>query len=153
MPRMIFLASLVAAVVGGTATHAADAGSAMTSASNFAATLAKARAAIESKKLTVFAEIDHSRAAEKAGLSLPPTTLLIFGNPKGGTPLMACDQAIGIDLPLKALIWQDAAGVVRIKFSDPASIAASHGLGDCAKAAVDAMSKAVKSIAAEAVAG
>jgi uncharacterized protein (DUF302 family) len=67
-------------------------------------------AAVKAKGLTSFARIDHAAGAAEAGLSLRPTELLIFGNAKGGTPLMQLDQTVGIDLPLKALVWQDASG-------------------------------------------
>ena len=69
---------------------------------------------VKAKGLTVFARIDHAAGAAQVGLPLPPTELLIFGNAKGGTPLMQSVQTIGIDLPLKALVWQDASGTTRL---------------------------------------
>jgi len=74
---------------------------------------------VKAKGLTVFARIDHAAGAAQVGLSLPPTELLIFGNAKGGTPLMQSVQTIGIDLPLKALVWQDASGATRLSYNDP----------------------------------
>ena len=71
-------------------------------------TMSRLEAEVRAKGLTVFARIDHAAGAAGAGLSLGPTELLIFGNAKGGTPLMQANQTIGIDLPLKALVWQDA---------------------------------------------
>ena len=71
------------------------------------------------KGMTVFARIDHAAGAKKAGKTLPPTQLLIFGNPKIGTPLMLCSPSIAIDLPQKALIWEDSAGAAWISYNDP----------------------------------
>jgi uncharacterized protein (DUF302 family) len=75
----------------------------------------------------VFAWIDHAEGATAVGLPLRPTEVLIFGNAKGGTPLMQAVQTTGIDLPLKALVWQDAAGDTWLSYNDPAWIAARHG--------------------------
>lgn len=92
------------------------------------ATVNRLEAAIKAKGLTVFARIDHAEGASAAGLSLRPTELLIFGNAKGGTPLMQAVQTIGIDLPLKALVWQDASGETWLSLNDPAWLAARHGV-------------------------
>jgi uncharacterized protein (DUF302 family) len=78
----------------------------------------------------VFARIDHAAGASQAGLSLRPTEVLVFGNARGGTPLMQAVQTIAIDLPLKALVWQDASGVTWLSWNDPAWLAARHGLAD-----------------------
>ena len=83
------------------------------------------------KGMTVFARIDHAAGAKKAGKTLPPTQLLIFGNPKIGTPLMLCSRSIAIDLPQKALIWQDEAGVVWISYNDPQFLKLRHGTQGC----------------------
>jgi uncharacterized protein (DUF302 family) len=103
---------------------------------------------VTSKGMTVFARIDHAAGAQGVGLALRPTELVIFGNAKGGTPLMQSQQTIGIDLPLKALVWEDAAGAVWLSYNDPAWLAARHGLADDGGAvaktlatALDAMSK------------
>ena|ERR1700680_782430 len=82
---------------------------------------------VKSKGMTVFARVDHAAGAKEAGLALRPTELLIFGNAKAGTPLMQVYQTIGIDLPLKVLAWQDAAGKVWLSYNDPAWLAARHG--------------------------
>lgn len=82
-------------------------------------TMERLEAAVRSKGMTVFARIDHAAGAESVGLVLRPTELLIFGNAKAGTPLMQVNQAIGLDLPLKALVWQDAAGSTFLSFDDP----------------------------------
>jgi uncharacterized protein (DUF302 family) len=91
-------------------------------------TMSRLEAAIKAKGLTVFARIDHAGGASAAGLSLRPTELLIFGNAKGGTPLMQAVQTIGIDLPLKALVWQDASGETWLSLNDPVWLAARHGV-------------------------
>jgi len=75
-------------------------------------TLKRLEAVLAAKSLTVFARIDHSGEAEKVGLKMRPTQLIVFGSPKGGTPLMAAAPTCAIDLPLKALVWEDAEGVV-----------------------------------------
>ncbi|HZR73420.1 DUF302 domain-containing protein [Bradyrhizobium sp.] len=90
-------------------------------------TMTRLEAAVKAKGLTVFARIDHAAGASAAGLQLRPTEVLIFGNAKGGTPLMQAAQTIGIDLPLKALVWQDASGDTWLSWNDPAWIAARHG--------------------------
>jgi uncharacterized protein (DUF302 family) len=106
-------------------------------------------AAVRAKGLTVFANVDHAAGATAAGLSLRPTDLLIFGNAKGGTPLMQLNPTIGIDLPLKALVWQDAAGTTWLSYNDPSWLATRHGLDHQAdptagalRAALDALAKA-----------
>jgi uncharacterized protein (DUF302 family) len=94
---------------------------------------------IRTKGLTVFARIDHAAGATEAGFALRPTELVIFGNAKGGTPLMQANQAIGIDLPLKALVWQDESGDTWLSYNDPAWFARRHGLGQHVEAPVKAM--------------
>jgi uncharacterized protein (DUF302 family) len=82
---------------------------------------------VKSKGMTVFARIDHAAGAKAAGLPLRPTELLVFGNATGGTPLMQSVQTIGIDLPLKALAWEDADGKVWLSYNEPSWLAARHG--------------------------
>jgi uncharacterized protein (DUF302 family) len=86
---------------------------------------------VKQRGLTVFARIDHAAGAAKIGKSLRPTELLIFGNPKGGTPLMMCAQTTGIDLPLKALVWEDASKQVWLGYNDPAYLAERHAATGC----------------------
>ncbi len=100
--------------------------------------------------LNVFARIDHAAGAAKVGKTLRPTEVLIFGNPQGGTPFMECAQSVGIDLPLKALVWEDAQGQVWLGYNDPAWLAARHGAAPCP--AVDAIGKALSSLAEAALA-
>ena len=91
-------------------------------------TMNRLETAVTAKGLTVFARIDHAAGAAAAGLSLRPTEVLIFGNAKGGTPLMQAVQSVAIDLPLKALVWQDAANQTWLSWNDPAWLAARHAL-------------------------
>jgi uncharacterized protein (DUF302 family) len=107
-------------------------------------------AIVEDNGLNVFARIDHAAGAEKVGQSLRPTQLLIFGNPKGGTPFMQCAQSVGIDLPLKALVWEDEAGQVWLGYNAPSYIAERHGAGDCA--VVPKLAKALEGMMKAAVA-
>src|SRR6202022_1521911 len=85
---------------------------------------------MKSRGLTLFALIDHSGEAEKAGMKMPPTRLLIFGSPKAGTPLMLASPSIAIDLPLKILVWEDAGGKVWISYNSPEYLRERHGLPD-----------------------
>jgi uncharacterized protein (DUF302 family) len=80
------------------------------------------------KGIQLFALVDHSGEAEKAGLQMPPTKLVIFGSPKAGTPLMLATPSIAIDLPLKLLIWEDKSGSVWISYNAPAYLMTRHGL-------------------------
>lgn len=100
--------------------------------------------------LGVFARVDHAAGAAKAGLTLRPTQLLLFGNPTGGTPLMQDRQTAGIDLPIKALAYEDADGRVWLCYNDPTWIAQRHGLGAASRAAVEAMAKALPALIASA---
>jgi len=85
---------------------------------------------ILSEGLTIFAKIDHAAGAAEVGLTLRPTTLLVFGNARGGTPLMQAAQTAGIDLPLKAVVWEDAAGKTWISYNEPGWIAQRHGIAN-----------------------
>jgi uncharacterized protein (DUF302 family) len=83
---------------------------------------------LQSKGITVFALIDHSGEAEKVGMKMPPTKLLIFGSPKAGTPLMLAAPSIAIDLPLKILVWEDKEGKVWLSYNSPEYLAKRHDL-------------------------
>jgi uncharacterized protein (DUF302 family) len=102
---------------------------------------------VKAKGLTVFARVDHAAGAAEVGLQLRPTAVLIFGNAKGGTPLMQAAQTIGIDLPLKALVWQDAAGKTWLSYNDPGWIAKRHGVGHEVDATVSALTGALGALA------
>ena len=102
------------------------------------------------KGLNIFARIDHAAGAAKVGKKLRPTEVLIFGNPQGGTPFMECAQTVGIDLPLKALVWEDASGQVWLGYNDPEFLAKRHGVAQCP--VVANLSKALSGLAAATVA-
>jgi uncharacterized protein (DUF302 family) len=89
-------------------------------------TVTKLRALLEERGIMLFALIDHSGEAAKAGLEMPPTKLLVFGNPKGGTPVMLAAPTSAIDLPLKLLVWQDPEGKTRISYNEPEFLRARH---------------------------
>jgi uncharacterized protein (DUF302 family) len=109
-------------------------------------TMNRLEAAVEARGITVFARIDHAAGATGVGLSLPPTEVLIFGNAKAGTPLMQSTQTIGIDLPLRALVWQDASGNTWLSYNDPAWLAKRHGLSGATDAAVGLMTAALDTV-------
>jgi uncharacterized protein (DUF302 family) len=90
-------------------------------------TLQLLESAFTSHALQIFARIDHSSEAEKVGLKMPPTKVLIFGSPKGGTPLMIAAPSLAIDLPLKALVSEDAEGKVWVSYNDPEYLKNRHG--------------------------
>lgn len=113
-------------------------------------TMDRLEAVVKEKGLNVFARIDHAAGAAKVDKSLRPTELLIFGNPKGGTPFMECAQTVGIDLPLKALVWEDEAGKVWVGYNEPTYIAERHGVDDCPVAGK--LSEALGNFVASAVA-
>jgi uncharacterized protein (DUF302 family) len=110
-------------------------------------TVRRLEATVKEKGLTVFARIDHAAGAAEVGLALRPTELLIFGNAKGGTPLMQAAQTIGIDLPLKALVWQDSAGNTWLSYNDPSWLAERHGLGAEVETTVRALTAALNALA------
>jgi len=110
-------------------------------------TMNRLQAAVTAKGMTVFARIDHAAGARAIGLSLRPTEVLIFGNAKAGTPLMQSAQTIGIDPPLKVLVWQDISGNTWLSFNDPAWLAQLHGLSGETEAAVGIMSSALNALA------
>jgi uncharacterized protein (DUF302 family) len=102
---------------------------------------------IKARGLTIFARVDHSAGAAEVGLTLRPTELLIFGNAKGGTPLMQANQTVGIDLPLKALVWQDGSGKTWLSYNAPSWIAKRHALGTEVNPAVHAMDALLSAVA------
>jgi uncharacterized protein (DUF302 family) len=93
-------------------------------------TLARLESIVQAKGLTILARIDHSGDAAKAGLKMQPTQLLIFGNPKSGTPLMIASPSIAIDLPLKALVWQDENENVWLSYNNPGYLKERHAIPD-----------------------
>jgi uncharacterized protein (DUF302 family) len=150
LKNVIRPAAVFAAIVASLGAAAAQDMTTVRSAGDFAATKAKLVEAIKSRSFAVVAEVDHAAGAKAAGLELRPTHLVIFGNPRGGTPLMGCNQAAGIDLPLKALVWQAADGAVNVTVNTPRLIADRHKLGDCAAQPMANMGKALEGIVSDA---
>ena len=101
---------------------------------------------LNEKGMTVFLRINHSESARKVGEKLRPTELVIFGNPKVGAPLMQCSQTVAIDLPQKALIWQDEGGQVWLSYNDPQYLANRHMIDGC-KTVLDKVRNALKNFA------
>jgi uncharacterized protein (DUF302 family) len=115
-------------------------------------TMNKLEAEVKAKGMSVFARIDHAAAAAGVGLSLRPTEVLIFGNAKAGTPLMQSAQTIGIDLPLKALVWRDETGTTWLAYNDPEWLAKRHALGHEVEATVSGMTATLAAVAKAATA-
>jgi len=113
------------------------------------ATMDRLDAEIRAKGLNVFARIDHAAGAAAVGLTLRPTELIIFGNARGGTPLMQSAQTVGIDLPLKALVWQDAVGKTWLSYNEPSWIAQRHGVAGV-ESTINKMTDLLSAIAREA---
>jgi len=90
-------------------------------------TVDKLKGILQAKGVALFALVDHSGEAQKVGMKMPPTKLLIFGNPKGGTPLMLAAPSVAIDLPLKILVWEDVRGKVWVSYNSPAYLQERHG--------------------------
>lgn len=129
--------------------HAADGMRMMESVHPVAKTMDRLEQQVTAAGFKVFARVDHGAGAQSVNMALPATQLLIFGNPKGGTVLMQGGQTVGIDLPLKYLVWQDAGGTVRIGWNDPAWVAARHNITGKAPV-VNKMTGGLKKFASEA---
>lgn len=123
---------LAAATLAICAASAASADDIVTkeSARSVVETIDVLQAALEEKGIGIMGRVDHQENAKKAGLDLPPTLLLIFGNPKLGTPLMQENRAIGLDLPMKALAWEDKDGKVYLSYTAPAALKDRHDIDD-----------------------
>ncbi len=113
---------------------------------NVSETINRLETVLSKKGMTIFKRVDHSAGAEKVGIKLRPTELLIFGNPKVGTPLMLCSQTAAIDLPQKALAYEDEKGQTWLSYNDPAYMAKRHGIKDC-DAAVQKVTNALAKFA------
>ncbi|MEL6131192.1 MAG: DUF302 domain-containing protein [Cyanobacteria bacterium J06627_3] len=107
---------------------------------------------LENKGLNLFATVDHTQNASGAGLELRPTRVVIFGNPKVGTPLMQCQQTIAIDLPQKVLIWEDEQGQVQLAYNDPQYLGGRHRLDGCGVEAIKTISGALNNLTNGAIA-
>ena len=112
-------------------------------------TMDRLEAEICAQGMKVFARIDHATGATRAGFELRPTELIIFGNARGGTPLMQSVQTVGIDLPLKALVWQDASGTTWLSYNEPSWIVQRHSVAD-AEQAVSKMAAALSAMSRKA---
>jgi uncharacterized protein (DUF302 family) len=112
-------------------------------------TMDRLEAEIRAQRMTVFARIDHAGGAAEEGLKLAPTELIIFGNARAGTPLMQSVQTVGIDLPLKVLVWEDAGGKTWLSYNEPSWIARRHGVRD-AEQVLSKMGAALSAIATKA---
>ena len=129
-PLMCALAMTACASVG--APVGADRGMvSLKSPHSQADTLGRLEAQLKQRNLAVVARVDHAAGAQRVNQSLRPTEVLIFGNPQAGTPLMQCAQGVGIDLPMKALVWTDASGQTWLAYNDPVWMVQRHGGGDC----------------------
>ena len=150
--RLEFCMKLIPSLLAATlalasfASFAADGLVSIKSAYSAADTATRLENTIKDKGLTLFARINHSAGAEKIGKKLRPTEVFVFGNPQGGTPLMECAQTAGIDLPLKALVWEDASAQVWLSYNDPAYLAKRHEAANCP--VVENLAKALAGIGA-----
>lgn len=131
MTRITLLA--MALTLAATSAQAAETLIHMKSTSDVPTTVERLAVAAEAKGFTVVARVDHAAAAAGAGMELRPTTVVIFGNPRGGTPLMQCDQRAGLDLPLKVLVWENAEGETHLSYDHPRLLGERHRMGDCAQ--------------------
>ena len=128
--RQLLTTLLIIAPLAWAPAHAQDGVTVKPSANSVAATVDKLDAIVREKGFGVVARVDHAAAAAKVGLTLRPTQVLIFGNPKVGTALMQSAQAVGLDLPIKVAVWEDAEGKVWIGYNDPSWLTSRYGIGD-----------------------
>lgn len=141
LKRMVFISVFVVSnIVWG-----AEGLIALKSSYSAQATMDKFELIAKNRGLTIFARINHAAGAAKVGKTLRATEVIIFGNPKGGTPLMECAQTVGIDLPLKVLVWQDEQGQVWLGYNDLSWIAKRHNMLACP--AVSVLNSALESLA------
>lgn len=131
MKALKILAVPVLAMAIGSVAQAAEGLITVKSNHSVTATADKLEAVLSDKGMKIMNRINHAAGAEAAGLELRPTELVIFGNPKVGTPLMQCAQSVAIDLPQKALIWEDANGDVWLGYNDPQYLKSRHGIEGC----------------------
>jgi len=124
--------AIVACLAAGSLASAADGLLVVKSPYSAKDTMNRLEDRVKQRGLNVFARIDHAAGAAKVGKTLRPTEVIIFGNPQGGTPFMECAQTVGIDLPLKALVWEDASSQVWLGYNDPEFLGQRHGVTQCA---------------------
>ncbi|NOQ42382.1 MAG: DUF302 domain-containing protein [Desulfuromusa sp.] len=131
MKQISLLLILCFVFISSSTVLAADGLVSLKSSYSAAETMNRFEAIAKNKGLNIFARINHTAGAAKIGKTLRPTEVLIFGNPQGGTPFIECAQTVGIDLPLKVLVWEDAAGQVWLEYNDPVYLAKRHGVSQC----------------------
>ena len=129
MQKIFF--TILAVLLLTTSTYADNGLISVKSAHDVKTTADRLEGLLKQKGMKVFIRINHAQGAQKIGKELRPTELIIFGNPKVGTPLMQCAQSVAIDLPQKALIWQDAQGQVWLSYNDPNYLVERHGIEGC----------------------
>jgi len=127
--RSLALALLLVAL--SSPTRAAEGVIAVKSPYGYKETMDRLERVLKERGMNIFARVDHAAGAAKVGKQLRPTEVLIFGNPQGGTPLMECSQTVGIDLPQKALVWEDGSGQVWLGYNDMTHVANRHGVPNC----------------------
>lgn len=149
MKQISLLLTLCFVFISTSAVLAADGLVSLKSSYSAAETMNRFEAIAKNKGLNIFARINHTAGAAKIGKTLRPTEVLIFGNPQGGTPFIECAQTVGIDLPLKVLVWKDAAGQVWLGYNDPVYLAKRHGVLKCP--AAGKLSKALAGLSAAAL--
>ena len=149
MKFLIKCLAVLALAIGAPAL-AADGLITVPSSFNTKQTIDRLEAALKTGGATIIARVDHAAGATSVGATLRPTELLIFGNPKGGTPLMQAQQSVGIDLPLKALAWEDKDGKTWLSYNDPVWIAKRHDAGSEVAKVTEALANALKGAAAKA---
>lgn len=131
MNLLIKPALFVIVLLLGPLAHAADGLIEVKSNHGVAETADRLEAVLQEKGMTIMNRVNHASGAESAGMELRPTELVIFGNPKVGTPLMQCAQSVAVDLPQKALIWEDEQGQVWLGYNDPAYLKTRHAIEGC----------------------
>ena len=131
MKQISLLLILCFVLISTSTALAADGLVSLKSSYSAAETMNRFETIAKNKGLNIFARINHTAGAAKIGKTLRPTEVLIFGNPQGGTPFIECAQTVGIDLPLKVLVWEDAAGQVWLGYNDPVYLAKRHGVSQC----------------------
>lgn len=142
--KLISFALLLAALVHPAQAQNAEGLVAAKSPHSAKDTMNKFEEVVKARGLNVFARIDHAAGAQRIGKSIRATEVLIFGNPQGGTPLMECAQSVGIDLPLKALVWEDASNQVWLAYNDPLWMGKRHNVAACP--AIGNIGKALESM-------
>jgi len=146
MRRILAVTALLTASLAAGHAQAAEGMVVVQSPHSVAQTADNLEAALTEKGMTIMNRIDHAAGAESAGMELAPTQVLIFGNPKAGTPLMKCAQSVAIDLPQKALIWEDENGQTRLGYNDPDYLKSRHNIEGCDQV-LENMSKALAAFA------